>query len=85
MKKYEYAILEWLWDSNSIRIDLPHAAPYKTQGAHPEIVRELTRLGHQGWEVETTAAQGNWLFWTLKRDASGQVAGQQPPKNTSGW
>lgn len=69
--RFEYATIEWLWDGNSIRCDLPGGQVINRSGQHDEIVTLLNELGQQGWEVVTSTAQGNWIFWTLKRTQTG--------------
>jgi hypothetical protein len=66
--KWEYATLEWLWDSRSISYHLPDGNREQTTGSYTEVVQTLSKLGHQGWEVATCVATANWLFWTLKRE-----------------
>ncbi len=66
-QKWEYASVEWLWDTGSIRCDLPDGQTLKAEGTYPEVVQTLTSLGHERWEVATCVSGGNWLFWTLKR------------------
>jgi hypothetical protein len=65
--KTEYAILEWIWDEELIRCNLPGNKEYKTQGSYAELVQVLNRLGQEGWEVCASASEANWIFWTLKR------------------
>ena len=67
MQKFEYATLEWLWDSNAIRINFPNGQERQEGGTYAEVVRFLTEIGQEGWEVITCTSGGNWLFWTLKR------------------
>jgi hypothetical protein len=67
-KKWEYATLEWLWDSQSLSYHLPNGSEEKTTGSYAEVVQTLSKLGAQGWEVVTCASEANWLFWTLKRE-----------------
>ena len=66
--KYEYATLEWIWDSNSLKINLPSQDEKTSEGSYKEVVMALTSLGAEGWEVVTCVTEGNWLFWTLKRN-----------------
>lgn len=66
-QKLEYATMEWLWDTGSIRVNLPHNIESKYEGFYPEVANTLTELGQDGWEVTTCTSAGNWLFWTLKR------------------
>lgn len=67
LETWEYATVEWLWDTNQIRSNLPGGQEVRTHGAHPEVVETLTRLGREGWEVVGSTAAGNWLFWTMRR------------------
>lgn len=66
MSKFEYATMEWLWDVGTMRVDTP-AGLQEAKGTYPEVVKQLTELGAQGWEVCACVATANWLFWTLKR------------------
>jgi len=65
--KFEYASLEWLWDAGSLRVNLPNGKEDTSAGSYPEVVKILTKLGSEGWEVVASAAQANWIYWTLKR------------------
>jgi len=65
--KLEYAVLEWLWDTGSIRVNLPGNKEELSEGTYAEIVATLSKLGKEGWEVCSCVAGSNWLFWTLKR------------------
>jgi len=67
--RWEYATLEWIWDHNSLRCNLPDGQEWKERGSYPEVVAMLNRLGDEGWEVSACVAGGNWLFWTLRRPA----------------
>ncbi|WP_375559052.1 hypothetical protein ACE193_15075 [Bernardetia sp. OM2101] len=67
-KKWEYATLEWLWDSHGLRYNLPNGSEEKSTGSYAEVVKTLSKLGAQGWEVVTCTSEANWLFWTLKRE-----------------
>jgi hypothetical protein len=69
MSKFEYATMEWLWDVGAIRVDLPGGDTRTGKGEYPAVVKMLTELGRDGWEVATCATNANWLFWTLKRQA----------------
>ncbi len=71
-QKLEYATLEWLWDKDSIRINLPGNKEELHTGTYAEVVNSLTKLGKEQWEVCTCTSGGNWLFWTLKRTVSGR-------------
>lgn len=64
---YEFATIEWLWDTGSIRVNLPGGAERQDSGSYHEVVSILGDLGRHGWDVATCAAGGNWLFWTLRR------------------
>ncbi|GAB4404146.1 MAG: hypothetical protein OHK0053_29530 [Microscillaceae bacterium] len=66
-KNWEYATLEWLWDSSNLRVNLPEGEEQKSTGSYAEVVTVLNQLGKEGWEVATCVAGGNWLFWTLRR------------------
>ncbi len=78
MQQWEYAVVEWLWDVNSLRVNLPGGAEEKLTGSYAEVVSTLTSLGREGWEVVGCVAAGNWLFWTLKRQTSGRNGFQFP-------
>jgi hypothetical protein len=78
MQQWEYAVVEWLWDVNSLRVNLPGGAEEKLNGSYVEVVSTLTSLGREGWEVVGCVAAGNWLFWTLKRQAAGRNGFQFP-------
>lgn len=67
-KKWEYATLEWLWDVHTLRQNFPSKPEKLHNGSYQEVVDTLTELGHQGWEVVSSASQANWIFWTLKRE-----------------
>ncbi|SDH57111.1 hypothetical protein SAMN05421505_11853 [Sinosporangium album] len=64
---YEFATMEWIWDHGSIRLNLPGGIERMYSGSFNEVVAILSDLGGQGWDVASTAANGNWLFWTLRR------------------
>ncbi|HEY7125321.1 MAG TPA: hypothetical protein VH540_15310 [Ktedonobacterales bacterium] len=78
MQQWEYAVMEWLWDVNNLRVNLPGGAEEKLAGSYAEVVSTLTGLGREGWEVVGCVAAGNWLFWTLKRQTSGRNGFQYP-------
>ncbi len=63
----EYAILEWLWEDSSIRVNLPGNEEKLYQGSYMELVELLNRLGKDGWEVCTCTSGSNWILWTLKK------------------
>ena len=69
MANWEYATVEWLWDSGNFRANLPGNQEKKSSGSYNELVMLLNDLGKDGWEVASCASGGNWLFWTLKRTA----------------
>ncbi|WP_245966535.1 hypothetical protein [Sphaerisporangium album] len=64
---YEFAIVEWLWDQEAIRVNMPGGNERVLAGSHDEVVALLSEFGGQGWDVATCAAAGNWLLWTLRR------------------
>jgi hypothetical protein len=66
--RLEYAIVEWLWDNNSIRVNTPDGEEKRSEGTYIEVVSTLTELGKDGWDVASCVANGNWIFWTLKRN-----------------
>ena len=68
-QKWEYCTVEWLWNQQSIRCNLPGGDELTQGGSYNEVVEFLTSLGSEGWEVASCTAGGNWLFWTLKRPA----------------
>jgi hypothetical protein len=65
--RWEACVVEWLWNQDSIRINMPDGTESTSAGSYAEIAKTLSQLGGEGWEVSTCAANGNWLFWTLKR------------------
>jgi hypothetical protein len=67
MFTYEFAIVEWIWDEQTIRVNLPGSNERVFSGSYDELVAMLSELGGQGWDVATCTATGNWLFWTLRR------------------
>lgn len=67
MERWEYAIVEWLWDQDHIRYFLPDGQRFALKGSYSEVVNLLTKLGREGWEVVGNTSTGNWVFWTLKR------------------
>ncbi|WP_026998602.1 hypothetical protein [Eisenibacter elegans] len=66
-QQWEYASLEWLWEANSIRCNLPDGREEILSGSYTELVAILNDLGKNRWEVATCVAGANWIFWTLKR------------------
>jgi hypothetical protein len=69
--KLEYAIMEWLWDVGSLRVNLPGNKEELSTGMYAEVVVLLSKLGKDGWEVCSCVSGSNWLFWTLKRNSTG--------------
>jgi hypothetical protein len=67
-KNFEYASLEWLWDSSGFRLNLPGNNEKSSAGSYNELVSLMNELGREGWEIATCASGGNWLFWTFKRE-----------------
>jgi hypothetical protein len=67
MHTFEYATLEWIWEAEGIRLNMPNGEESQTTGSYNEVVELLNFLGQQGWEVATCVASANWMFWTLKR------------------
>ncbi len=67
IQSWDHCIVEWLWASESIRINRPDQAEFIQPGSYTEVVQILTALGKEGWEVATCAGVANWLLWTLKR------------------
>ena len=67
--RWLYATLEWVWTDQLIRLNQPQTAETIRSGSYQEIVELLTELGRDGWEVATSTAGGDWIFWTLKRRA----------------
>ena len=67
MEKWEYGILEWLWDLSTVRLILPGESETQSTGSYAEVVNALTTLGAHGWSVATCVASSNWVLWTLRR------------------
>jgi len=67
MESFEYAIVEWLWDNELIKVYFPNHTEEQFEGSYSKTADVLSELGKQGWEVATTTAGGNWILWTLKR------------------
>ena len=78
MQRYQFAIVEWLWDQHVIRVNLPEQPEKLTSGSYDAVVGLLTDLGSEGWDVATTSGSANWLLWTLRRaywdDGQGRAA-----------
>jgi len=70
----EYAILEWLWDDHSIRVNYPGKEEKLFQGSYMELVEVLNQLGKEGWEVVTCTSGGDWILWTLKKVHAAHLA-----------
>ncbi|OJJ14636.1 hypothetical protein BKI52_42165 [marine bacterium AO1-C] len=66
-QQFEYASVEWLWDSGNIRINLPNGEEHQSTGTYAEIVATLNEMGQNGWDIGSCAAQSNWIYWTMKR------------------
>ncbi|WP_299453006.1 hypothetical protein [uncultured Microscilla sp.] len=66
-QRFEYASVEWLWDSSNLRCNLPNGEEFTRTGTYGEVVTMLTELGSEGWDVASCVANSNWLYWTLKR------------------
>lgn len=69
MARFEYATVEWLWDSGAIRADLPGGETLSGKGEYAAVVEMLNKLGQDHWEVASCVSSANWLFWTLQRKA----------------
>lgn len=67
LQAWEYCAVEWMWSENGIRIIFPDGRDTFHQGSYVEVIKTLTQLGLDGWEVATCAGVANWLLWTLKR------------------
>ena len=65
--RFEYATIEWLWNENLLRLNLPGGQEHQSAGSYKEVVDLLNRLGSEGWHVAGSVASANWLFWTLER------------------
>jgi len=67
MSKWDYMVLEWIWDQNSYTVYYSNGFKQAGAGSYAEITRQLAALGADGWEVAGNTASANWVFWTLKR------------------
>ena len=67
--RFEYATIEWLWNTNALRLNLPGGREHPSSGSYREVVDLLNRMGSEGWQVASCVASANWLFWTLQRQA----------------
>lgn len=63
----EYCVLEWLWDRDDISCYFRDGTAIRRRGKYGDVAQLLTELAQQGWELVTTTASSNWLFWTLRR------------------
>jgi hypothetical protein len=63
-ESFEYATVEWLWDTGHLRVNRPGGQEDQQDGSYAELVELLTSLGGEGWQV---ASRANWIFWTLQR------------------
>ncbi len=68
--QFQFATIEWLWNTNALRVNLPGGHEEQQGGSYKEVVETLCRLGAEGWSVVSCVAAGNWLFWTLQRGTS---------------
>jgi hypothetical protein len=59
--------VEWVWTESSIRVNLPGGEERILPGTYNEVVKVLSDLGGQGWDVATCAGVENWLLWTIRR------------------
>jgi len=64
---FEFCTLEWIWDTQQLRCDLPDGSVDKDSGSYEKVVEMLNKLGKEGWGVASTVSSSNWLFWTLQR------------------
>jgi hypothetical protein len=67
MTRWEYASMEWVWQDGTIRLNLPGQPEQHLEGSYAEVVETLCRLGRDCWEVATTVAVSDWIYWTLRR------------------
>jgi hypothetical protein len=72
MLGWEYASVEWVWSDGALRCNFPGVGETHRAGSYQEVVEVLTQFGAQGWEVVSCVGVANWLYWTLKRPASGR-------------
>ncbi len=63
----EIAMIEWMWEENSIRVNLPGNEEKLYEGSYNEVVEVMNRLAKDGWEVTTGVSGVNWILWTVKR------------------
>jgi hypothetical protein len=62
--------VEWIWSESRIRCNFPGAREAFHGGGYQEVVELLSQYGAQGWEVVACVAVDNWVYWTLKHDAT---------------
>lgn len=65
----EYSVLEWIWTKNEIMCYFRDGNVIGRKGTYADVAQLLTELAGQGWEVVTTVASSDFLFWTLRRQA----------------
>ncbi|GAB2823596.1 hypothetical protein GCM10022221_22210 [Actinocorallia aurea] len=59
--------MEWIWTDHSIRVNLPDGQERLYSGNFGEVLAVQNDLGKQGWDVATSVASGNWIYWTFRR------------------
>ncbi len=67
MTRWEYATVEWVWKEGAIRLNLPGRPDHHLLGSYSEVVDLLCKLGRDCWDVASTVAESDWIYWTLKR------------------
>jgi hypothetical protein len=67
VRRWEYASLEWVWAEGSIRLNLPGGSETFSEGDYNAVITTLCGLGRDCWEVVTTVASADWIYWTLRR------------------
>lgn len=67
MERWEYCLLEWVWDEEAIYLNFPDGREEQRTGSHAEVAINLAELGRDRWEVAASVSAGNWILWTLKR------------------
>jgi len=67
MSNFEFAIVEWMWEENSIRVNLPGNEEKLYEGSYNEVVEVMNRLGKEGWDAVTCVSGVNWILWTFKK------------------
>jgi hypothetical protein len=48
MAKFEYATVEWLWDAQTFRVNLPGNREKQSEGSYAQLVNLFTELGQEG-------------------------------------